>query len=105
MENVKYYPGYVGMIVDAMPEGMTFNPNLKENQDWVSYDGNLYYNGLSGAILLPNQKMPFSLVLEAPLTKGGNYVNSVSVKDLVLMGDELPRYDFNTLNVINEGGE
>lgn len=105
VENVKYYPGYVGMIVDAMPEGMTFNPNLKENQDWVSYDGNLYYNGLSGAILLPNQKMPFSLVLEAPLTKGGNYVNSVSVKDLVLMGDELPRYDFNTLNVVNEGGE
>ena len=105
VENIKYYPGYVGMIVDAVPEGMTFNPNLKENQDWVYYDGNLYYNGLSGAILLPNQKIPFSLVLETELTKGGNYVNSVSVKDLTLMGDELPKYDFNALNVNLEGGE
>lgn len=105
VENIKYYPGYVGMVVDAMPEGMTFNPNLKENQDWVYYDHNLYYNGLSGTILLPNQKVPFSLVLEAELTKGGNYVNSVSVKDLVLMGDELPKYDFNSLNVSIGGGE
>lgn len=105
VENVKYYPGYVGMIVDAMPEGMTFNPNIKENQDWVYYDHNLYYNGLSGSILLPNQKIPFSLVLEADLTKGGNYVNSVTVKDLVLMGDELPRYDFNVINANAGGGE
>lgn len=105
VENTKYYPGYVGMIVDAMPDGMTFNPNLRENQDWVSYDNNLYYNGLSGKIILPNQKVPFDLVLEADLTKGGNYVNSVSVKDLVLMGDELPRYDFNTLGTSIGGGE
>ena len=104
VENVKYYPGYVGMIVDSMPEGMTFNPNIRENQDWVYYDNNLYYNGLSGAILLPNQKIPFGLVLEADLSKGGNYVNTVSVKDLTLMGDELPRYDFNSLGV-NGGGE
>lgn len=103
VENTKYYPGYIGMIVDAMPDGMTFNPNIKENQDWASYDNNLYYNGLSGKILLPNQKETFNLVLEAELTKGGNYVNSVSVKDLVLMGDELPRYDFNALG--NGGGE
>ena len=105
VENVKYYPGYIGMIVDAVPEGMSFNPGLKENQDWVYYDGNLYYNGLAGTILLPNQKIPFSLVLETELNKGGNYVNSVSVKDLTLMGDELPRYDFNTLNVNTGGGE
>ena len=105
VENIKYYPGYVGMIVDAIPDGMTFNPNLKENQNWVYYDGNLYYNGLSGTLLLPNQKIPFSLVLESELTKGGNYVNSVSVKDLTLMGDELPKYDFNSLNYKLEGGE
>lgn len=104
VENVKYYPGYVGMVIDAIPDGMTFNPNLEENRDWTYYDNNVYYNGLSGTILLPNQKIPFNLVLEANLDRGGSYVNSVSIRNLTLMGDELPSYDFSSLN-LNGGGE
>ena len=98
IENTKYFPGYVGMIVDNMPEGMTFNPNLKENQYWVMYDNLLYYNGLSGKLLLPNERQYFTLVLDLDLKQGGTYRNVVSARDLTLMGDEIPVYDFSGLN-------
>jgi hypothetical protein len=108
VENTKYYPGYIGMIVDNMPEGMTFNSELEENQDWVMYDNLLYYNGLSGKLLLPNEKQYFTLVLDLALKQAGTYRNVVSARDITLMGDELPIYDFTALNNSNnntEGGE
>ena len=110
IENTKYFPGYVGMIVDNMPDGMTFNPNLKENQYWVMYDNLLYYNGLSGKLLLPNERQYFTLVLDLDLKQGGTYRNVVSARDLTLMGDEIPVYDFsglnsNTSNENIQGGE
>ena len=92
------------MIVDNMPEGMTFDPNLPENQDWVMYDNLLYYNGLSGKLILPNEKQYFTLVLDLELKQAGTYRNIVSARDITLMGDELPVYDFSSLNN-TEGGE
>ena len=99
VENTKYFPGYVGMIIDKMPAGMSFNPNLVENQNWGYYDGILYYTGLAEKILLPGEKQPFELVLDLNLTSGGTYTNNVVAKDLVLMGEEIPSYDFSTLNL------
>ncbi len=98
VENTKYFPGYVGLIQDIMPQGMTFNSNLKENQDWVLSGGALYYTGLSGKLLVPNEKYTFSLVLDFDIKTGGNYINFVSLENLVLMGDEVPEFDFNTSN-------
>ena len=97
IENVKYFPGYVGMIVDSMPEGMTFDPNIKENQYWVMYDNLLYYNGLAGKLLLPNEKQYFTLILDLDLKEAGTYRNIVSAKDVTLKGEELPVYDFSTI--------
>lgn len=104
VENTKYFPGYIGIIADMMPQGMTFNPSIKENQDWSLYGNTIYYTGLSGRLLIPNEKYYFSLVLDLNVTEGGDYINIVAVKDLTLMGDELPSYDFNSLDVfgINE---
>lgn len=104
VENTKYFPGYIGIIADMMPQGMSFNPTIKENQDWSLYGNTLYYTGLSGRLLIPNEKYYFSLVLDLNITEGGDYVNIVAVRDLTLMGDELPSYDFNSLDVfgINE---
>lgn len=96
IENVKYFPGYVGLISDFIPKGMTFNPNLKENQDWIQVGNVLFYNGLSNRLLLPNEKNYFSLVLDLDIKKGGYYINFVSADDLILMGDEVPNYDFIT---------
>lgn len=103
VENTKYYPGYIGLIQDYMPEGMTFNSNLKENQDWVQYGNVLYYNGLSGKLLLSGEKKYFSLVLDLDVKEGGTYINYVSANDLTLMGDELPVYDFSLLTNNSEG--
>ena len=109
IENTKYFPGYVGMIIDSMPQDMTFDPNLKENQYWVMYDNLLYYNGLSGKLLLPNEKQYFTLVLDLNLKEAGTYKNIISAKDITLMGEELPVYDFsgliNNSNNTSQGGE
>lgn len=103
VENTKYFPGYIGIIVDNMPTDMTFNPELKENQYWIMYDNLLYYNGLSGKLLLPNEKQYFELVLDLDLKAAGTYRNVVSARDITLMGDELPVYDFSGL--INSSNE
>ena len=95
LENTKYFPGYVGLIQDVMPAGFTFNSNIKENQDWVYAGGVLYYTGLSGKLLVPNEKYYFNLVLDYQITEGGNYINFVSLDNLVLMGDEVPEFEFN----------
>ena len=86
-----------------MPTDMTFNPDLKENQYWIMYDNLLYYNGLSGKLLLPNEKQYFELVLDLDLKAAGTYRNVVSARDITLMGDELPVYDFSGL--INSSNE
>ena len=39
-----------------------------------------------------------SLVLDFDIKTGGNYINFVSLENLVLMGDEVPEFDFNTSN-------
>ena len=102
IENTKYFPGYVGIIADKMPRGMTFNSNLKENQDWVLYGNTLYYTGLSGRLLIPNKKYYFPLVLDLEVNEGGNYVNVVAVRDLILMGEEISDYDLSSLDLFSE---
>lgn len=101
IENTKYFPGYVGIIADRIPTGMTFDPTAPENQDWVLYEDTAYYNGLSGSLLSPDEKHYFNLVLDLDVTTGGNYINVVAARELILMGDELPEYDFNSLNLFN----
>lgn len=103
IENTKYFPGYVGLIVDSIPKDMTFNPELEENANWAIYDNTLYYNGLSGKLLLPNEKQYFKLVLDLDLKEAGTYKNVITAKDLTIMGNELPVYDFGTNNAL--GGE
>lgn len=90
VENVKYYPGYVNIIIDKMPKGMTFDPNIEVNKEWVQSGNSIYYQGLSGKLLIPGEKHYFQLVLDLDVTEGGNYVNIAAAKDLILMGDEIP---------------
>lgn len=105
IKNVKYFPGYVGIIADKIPKGMKFDQTLTENQNWVLFEDTLYYNGLAGKLLDPNDEHQFELVLDLDVSKGGRYVNIVTAKELVLMGDELPEYDFSQLNAFEENNE
>ena len=108
IENTKYFPGYVGLIIDSIPKDMTFNPELEDNKNWALYDNVLYYNGLSGKLLLPNEKQYFKLTLDLDLKEAGTYRNVITAKDLTIMGNDLPVYDFgnNTNQALNTlGGE
>ena len=105
IENTKYFPGYVGVIADRMPKGMTFDATATENQDWVLFENALYYNGLSGKLLIPGEKYYFTLVLDLDVKEAGSYVNVVAARELVLMGDELPEYDFNNTELFVDTSE
>ena len=98
IKNVKFFPGYVGIIADKLPKGMTFDSSITENQDWVLFEDTLYYNGLAGRLLDPGDEHQFELVLDLDVSSGGRYINIVSAKELVLMGDELPEYDYSDID-------
>ncbi|MBR2603634.1 MAG: hypothetical protein IKE10_01220 [Bacilli bacterium] len=89
ISNTKYFPGYIGVIMDLMPEGATFDNTLEENGDWVLMDNILYYKGLQNILLLPGEKHYFNLVLDIDTNKGGTYVNIVAAQLPSLMGDDV----------------
>ena len=82
IENTKYFPGTVGNIIESIPDGMTFDPNLAENDGWYENDGLLYYSNLDSTLLMPGEKYYITIVLNLVTDSGGSYVNFVSVNDL-----------------------
>lgn len=82
LENTKYFPGTVGNIIESIPDGMTFDPNLAENDGWYESDGLLYYSNLSSTLLMPGEKYYITIALNLVTDSGGSYVNFVSVNDL-----------------------
>ena len=95
--NTKYFPGYIGIIADLVPAGMTFDGTLEENKDWTIYDGVLYYTGLQDKLLLPGDRQYFKLVLDLDTNQGGTYTNIVAAQQPILMGEKTSDVDFNTI--------
>ena len=82
LENTKYFPGTVGNIIESIPDGMTFDPNLAENDGWYENDGLLYYSNFDSTLLMPGEKYYITIALNLVTDSGGSYVNFVSVNDL-----------------------
>ena len=82
IENTKYFQGTVGNIIESIPDGMTFDPNLAENDGWYENDGLLYYSNLDSTLLMPGEKYYITIALNLVTDSGGSYVNFVSVNDL-----------------------
>lgn len=82
LENTKYFPGTIGNIIESIPDGMTFDPNLAENDGWYESDGLLYYSNLSSTLLMPGEKYYVTIALNLVTDSGGSYINFVSVNDL-----------------------
>ncbi|MBR4830724.1 MAG: hypothetical protein IKZ96_03050 [Bacilli bacterium] len=95
--NTKYFPGYIGIIADLVPAGMTFDGSLEENKDWTIYDGVLYYTGLQDKLLLPGDRQYFKLVLDLDTNTGGTYTNIVAAQQPILMGEKTSDIDFNSI--------
>lgn len=101
IENSKYFPGTIGNIIETIPEGMTFNPNLIENDGWVESNGNLYYTNLNKTLIMPGEKFYITIVLDLVTDNGGDYINFVAANNLSIMPVitnflEIPEYDSST---------
>ena len=82
IENSKYFPGTIGNIIETIPEGMTFDPNLIENDGWYESDGNLYYSYLNKTLIMPGEKYHLKIVLNLTTNNGGDYINFVAANNL-----------------------
>ena len=80
IKNTKYFPGYIGAIVEAIPDAMIFNQ--EENIGWEEIDGFLYYNGLSETLIMPDNTYSFEIKLHIPENTAGDFINIISVGDL-----------------------
>ena len=85
LKNSKYFPGYVGSIVDIMPEGMTFDSKLKDNYGWTNNNGVLTYSGLANTLITPSEKYDFKLKLNVTGEEARSYLNVVVAGDTSLM--------------------
>ena len=82
IENNRYFPGTIGTIVETIPDGMTFDPSLVENDGWYESDGNLYYSYLNRSLIMPGEKYHLTIVLDLVTNTGGDYINFVAAKNL-----------------------
>lgn len=82
IENSKYFPGTIGNIIETIPEGMTFDPNLTENDGWYESDGYLYYSYLNKSLIMPGEKYHLTIVLDLVTNSGGDYINLVAANNL-----------------------
>ena len=82
IENIKYFPGTIGNIIESIPEGMTFDPSLQQNYGWYENEGYLYYMNLSKTLIMPGEKYYMTIVLDLTTETGGDYINFVSASGL-----------------------
>ena len=107
IENNKYFPGTIGNIIETIPEGMTFNPNLPENDGWYENDGNLYYSYFNKSLIMPGEKYHLTIVLDLTTNSGGDYINLVAannlqIKPVITNFLEIPE---DTEIIIDDGGD
>lgn len=99
MQNSKYFPGYVGLISENIPAGMTFDPTLPENEGWTEYGGGLYYTKFQNMLIMPDEKYYFTIVLDLATNTAGDYINIISGSNFSILGEDGLQIDFSDLNV------
>lgn len=85
IKNLRYYPGYVGAIIEAIPQEMLFDSNMPENVGWQEADNLLYYNGLAETLIMPDETYSFEIKLTIPENLAGDFINVISVGDLRML--------------------
>ena len=65
--NVGEIEGYVGSVVDYLPNTLKFNSSL--NSDWYQSEGNLYNTSLSDSIIEPGETKELTLILTKTMTE------------------------------------
>ncbi len=87
IENIKYYPGYATLITELVPDGMSFNPDYKENQGWqLQEDGTLTNRTLADQIIDEGEKKYLTVAFDITRKEAGSFVNFASVDELQILG-------------------
>ena len=82
IENTKYFPGTIGVLMENIPEEMIFNPDLPENEGWEEEDEYLTYPDLEKTILMPGEKIYLKVVLDLEPYSAGDFINYVAADSL-----------------------
>ena len=89
VQNVKYYPGYITMISDIIPDGMEFNPKYDENKGWeLLEDGTLANYSLQNELIYENEKKYLTVAFDITRKEAGSFINTASVDKLAIFGGE-----------------
>ena len=76
-------PGYVSMIEEIIPNGMSFNPNYEENKKWFSVDGSVFTDALKDDLLKPGEQRTLEIVLDiSSRQEVGVFSNEVAIVEL-----------------------
>ena len=87
LQNVKYYPGYVSLVTEQIPDGMSFNPEYVENKGWEMTDeGTVINKTLSDTLIYENDKKYLTIAFEITRKEAGSFINMASVDDLQILG-------------------
>ena len=101
LENVGYYPGYIYLVKDYVPDGMTFNDSYEENKGWVMTEqGYLENNTLSDQLIAGGEKKYLTIAFDISRKEAGSFVNYAAVDDddlqiLVVAGTSEEEGDVN----------
>lgn len=101
IKNTGDVSGYIGSIVDYLPEGLEFNSEI--NTQWYLLDNNLYTNELSNTEIKPGETKTVNLVL----TKSMNDNNVGLVNNRAEIAESynengIPDRDSTVANQVNE---
>ena len=82
IQNTKYFPGTVGILMENIPEEMEFDSELPENEGWEEEYGYLTYPDLEKTILMPGEKIYLKVVLDLEPYSAGDFINYVAADNL-----------------------
>lgn len=87
--NTSNQAGYVKLIEENIPYGMTFNPEYEQNKGWFSVNGNVYYDAFSDVLLQPGERKTFEIILDIVSSEEARVLlNEVSIVELEPYEDE-----------------
>ena len=87
LQNVKYYPGYISLVTEQIPDGMSFNPEYAENKGWEMINEETVVNKtLADTLIYENDKKYLTIAFDITRKEAGSFINMASVDDLQILG-------------------
>lgn len=81
--NDSYYPGYVKVIDEDIPQGLTFDASDPYNSQWMDMGGRLQSIALENEIIQPGESKYLQVVLNMPKQAAtSTFINTVSIVEV-----------------------